>query len=126
MVRSKRRAKHETSGLDLVWRDFRDLYGVLWSLRVAGLMNSYAQRYHWPVALGWRGFVRLNSDVSAVAKEVVGDVTEAEGSLASESTEPDALNTPPEIEADMTKSFRTTLRRFVSPKWLDERLEERG
>lgn len=86
------RARRAASPLDRVWLDFRDAFGVVWALRIAERMNASANMYDWPVTLAWRGFVARNSDATA-------DVS-------------------PAVE----ESFRTLLRRFVSPAWIDARL----
>jgi hypothetical protein len=78
--------------LDRVWLDFRDAFGVAWSLRIAERMNASARIYDWPVRLGWRGF-------TAPLDRAMADV-------------------PPAAE----ESLRSLLRRFVSPAWIDARL----
>ncbi len=78
--------------LDRVWLDFRDAFGVLWSLRVIERMNATATLVDWPVTLTWHGFLPRTSDTSAV-----------------------------EIPASIEESFRTLLRRFVSSDWIDQR-----
>ena len=82
------------SGLDRVWLDFRDQFGVVWSLRVAERINSAAAMVGWPVTLGWQGF-------RATDESLVG-----------------ALEMPAPVE----ESFRALLRRFVPSDWIDERL----
>ncbi|MBW3535576.1 MAG: hypothetical protein KY453_10240, partial [Gemmatimonadetes bacterium] len=42
--------------LNRLWLDFRDLFGVLWGLRVAERFNAASSQYGWPVVLTWRGF----------------------------------------------------------------------
>jgi hypothetical protein len=82
------------SGLDRVWLDFRDQFGVVWGLRVAERINSAAAMVGWPVTLGWHGF-RASDGSPAIGFE---------------------------MPAPIEESFRALLRRFVSPKWIDERL----
>lgn len=103
------RDKNRPPGLNRLWRDFRDLYGVVWSLRVTGLINSYAQRYKWPVTLTWRGFVPAPTDQRPPAASD-NELETLEPSLSADTKEA------------LTKSLRTTLRRFVSPEWIDQRL----
>lgn len=88
------RSRRAALPLDRVWLDFRDAFGVLWALRIAERMNASANMYDWPVTLAWRGFVARNSDATA--------------------------DVPPAVE----ESFRTLLRRFVSPDWIDARFGE--
>jgi hypothetical protein len=82
--------------LDRVWLDFRDAFGVVWSLRIVERMNTSATMYDWPVTLTWHGF---ESRASATH-----------------------VDTPSIVE----ESFRTLLRRFVSPEWIEARLPEQG
>lgn len=88
-----RRPRSGGTALDRVWLDFRDAFGVVWSLRVAERMNASASMYHWPVMLHWQGFV---------PRESAADTTE--------------------VPAAVEESLRSLLRRFVSPAWIDERL----
>jgi hypothetical protein len=81
------------TGLDRVWLDFRDAFGLVWSLRVAERMNTSAAMYSWPVQLGWRGF---------------RDRESASGGVV--------------VPAAVAESLRTLLRRFVSAEWIDARI----
>lgn len=117
LARSSRSVGKASRGLDLVWRDFRNLYGVVWSLRITGFINDYAERYEWPVLLTWNGFVPRN----ASDQEPKGE-SEGESDSVECVTGLDGIELPAEIEEALTKSFRITLRRFVSPAWIEERL----
>jgi hypothetical protein len=88
-----RAADSDATGLDRVWLDFRDAYGLVWSLRVAERMNTSAAMYAWPVQLGWRGFRDRASGSSGVV-----------------------------VPAAVADSLRTLLRRFVSADWIDARI----
>lgn len=90
-----RSALATAKGLDRVWLDFRDAYGLVWSLRVAERMNTSAAMYAWPVELGWRGFHNREPGP--------GPVVVPEAAL---------------------ESLRTLLRRFVSADWIDARLDD--
>ncbi|MBI3838440.1 MAG: hypothetical protein HY288_10970 [Planctomycetia bacterium] len=80
--------------LDRMWLDFRDAFGVVWSLRVAERINAASAIVGWPVTLGWRGFYAPDGPSASV----------------------------PEMPAAVEESFRALLRRFVSPEWIDQRL----
>jgi hypothetical protein len=80
---------------DRVWLDFRDAFGLVWSLRVVERIHASAAMHDWPVTLAWHGFQARH-----------------EGA---------AIEAMPEA---VVESLRTLLRRFVSPAWIDARLAE--
>lgn len=90
-----RGAQANASWLNRVWLDFRDAYGLVWSLRVAERMNTSAAMYEWPVQLGWQGFHNREPGSGPV---VVPEAVE--------------------------ESLRTLLRRFVSAEWIDARIDD--
>ena len=59
VLRKQRRLQQQaggeqtTSALDLLWKDFRDDYGVLWGVRVQQRFNMAAEQYDWPLRLSW-------------------------------------------------------------------------
>ena len=79
------------------WRDFRDLYGVLWAFRIADRINTLAERQELGVQLRWQGLASLTSDG-------------------------EELPVPAEVEAVLCQNMRNLLRRFVSLDWLELRL----
>ena len=79
------------------WRDFRDLYGVLWAFRIADRINTLAERQELGVQLRWQGLASLTSDG-------------------------EELPVPAEVEAILCQNMRNLLRRFVSLDWLELRL----
>ena len=83
---------------DRVWLDFRDMFGVVWGMRVAERINASSSAYGWNIFLGWRGFRALGNQ-------------DAE------------LNISDEVERALHKSLRSLLRRFVSPEWISMRLD---
>ncbi len=83
--------------LDRVWRDFRNLFGTVWALRVAERINSAAQQNGWKVRLDWSGFHALESP----AQEPISA----------------------EIRGPLTKTLRSLLLPFVAPQWIARRLE---
>jgi hypothetical protein len=92
----RERNRANANRLDRVWLDFRDAFGVVWSLRILERMNASATMYDWPVTLTWHGF------------------------------EPRASATHVDTPSILEESFRTLLRRFVSPEWIEARLPEQG
>jgi hypothetical protein len=82
--------------MNLVWCDFRDGFGAVWTLRVAQRVNESATRHQWPVTLDWQGFIDRHSGQPAE-----------------------------ELPAEVVENLRTLLRRFVSNEWIDKRLDSR-
>jgi hypothetical protein len=93
----------ESSGWNDVWRDFRDLFGAVWALRLQERFNSAARLADWPIHLQWSGFVQRNTE-----KRI--DVAALERPLA------DAVET----------SLNALLRRFVSTEWIEARTRLRS
>jgi hypothetical protein len=93
------RAPAARGRLEQLWFWFRDLWGVVWALRIRERFNRTAELKAWPVRLGWFG------------------LEPAEGSSAA--LPPEA---PPEAEA----AFRGLIRRFAPGGRLDEVLEPTG
>jgi hypothetical protein len=87
------------NSLDRLWLDFRDRFGLMWSLRVQERMNSAAQLADWPVTLTWSGFE--TRDGTRLTNEV-----------------------PLEQQQAILVTMRALLRRFVSADWIDVRLGE--
>ncbi len=85
--------------LDRLWLEFRDLFGVLWALRLAERINSAALLTKSDLVLRWSGFQ-----------------TTAGGRIT-ESLSPDAIRI-------QRLGLENLLRRFVSRTWIAERLQE--
>jgi len=90
------RPKSLPLGLDRLWRDFRDLYGVVWTLRVAERVNATAAHHNFATRLSWSGFQPAGG----------------EGGSAIPAKEAEAIGA----------TLRSILRRFVSREWIQERL----
>jgi len=86
-----------SNAMDRVWLDFRDAFGLVWSLRVQERLNDLATAQSWPVRLSWRGFVPLESKEAGDAVSVADAERLARDALAK------------------------ALWRFVSPAWLATR-----
>ncbi len=84
-----------TPGLDRLWLDFRDAYGLVWGLRIAERLNASAQKHGWPVEFTWGGMiVREGAELDAETRH--------------------------RVEREM----RSHLRRFVSHDWIAARLPD--
>jgi hypothetical protein len=88
------RSPKSVKPMDLLWIDFRNHYGTLWGLRVSERFNASAQMYQWPVHLTWWGF-RRDKENKLTGKQA----------------------------AAMLQNLKNLLRRFVSPEWIERRLE---
>ncbi len=82
---------------DRVWLDYRDQFGVLWSLRMMERVNAAASSYDWPVRLTWWGFHQSDGRRLEPSLEAIG----------------------PELDTTMRNLFR----RFVSVDWIASRLD---
>ena len=61
------------AGIDRVWLDFRDAFGVVWALCIEQRVNASAAMYGWPVVLNWTGFCQR---LGEAAHDVPADVEE--------------------------------------------------
>ena len=87
------RAPAARARLERLWFWFRDLWGVVWALRIQERFNRTAELKAWPVRLGWFGLEPVDRPAT------------------------DPLPTvPPEAEA----AFRGLIRRFAQPWRVDE------
>ncbi len=88
--------------LERIWFWFRDLWGVVWALRILERFNRTAELKGWPVRLGWFGL----EPAGAPADQVGGAAPAG----------PAAVEDPPEAEA----VFRALIRRFAQPERVAE------
>ncbi len=100
-----------------LWRDFRDWYGAVWSLRVLERVNVAAHQQGWNATLDWDGFVRL-PDISDDAGSVADSAKANNSSPAEIVPNLDSSDVAPSID----KVFRGLLWRFVSDAWIESRL----
>ena len=90
------RRKDEVRGMPRIWQDFRNAYGVLWTLRVAEQFNKLSTRSGWPVQMAWRGLVERDTRRP--------------------------LDEPPtEVAIAAEQCLASLLGRFVSQPWIDQR-----
>jgi hypothetical protein len=94
-------ARRSGSAWDDLWRDFRDAFGLVWSLRVMERINDTARIGGWGIAAGWSGF-RTRGGVP-----LPGEV-------------------PPEQLHVFRRSLANLLRRFVDEPWMAQRLDRAG
>ncbi len=114
------RHRRPSAGIDHVWIDFRDLFGVVWAMRVGQQINTYSAMYGWHISLQWSGLRWIGPEEIGAreigAKETV-DVATTSADTANESQMSE------QTAAALRKSLRGTLRRFVPAEWIAERLE---
>lgn len=94
-IRAARRLRvpvADQPGLDWLWRDFRDLFGIVWARRILERVNQMGRHEAWTGRLDLDGF---HWD------------TEPPDSAVLERAE---------------STLRWLLRRFVDPDWIDERI----
>jgi hypothetical protein len=91
-------ARRGGSPLDLLWRDFRDAFGLVWAARVIERINATALASGWNVAAGWGG-IRTRD-----GKQLAGELS-------------------PEQMRVVRQYLTNLLRRFVSQDWITRRLE---
>lgn len=87
------RLRHRPAPLtqfDLLWLDFRDRFGLVWSQRLRDQFNHSAQHAGWPVILRWRG-LRLTDHLPA-----------------------------PNVQDEMVVVLRALLKRFGTPEGPDD------
>jgi hypothetical protein len=89
---------HADCAYDRLWLDFRDTFGLLWSLRLQERVNSVARTSAWPFWLAWSG-------------------------LRSAQTGEPVASIDPAIEPTLRTTLKGLLRRFVSSRWIAQRLE---
>jgi hypothetical protein len=82
------------TGVQRLWLDFRDAYGLVWGLRVAERLNVAAKQHGWPVEFTWGGMV-VNTESGALE---------------------------PDVQHRIERELRSHLRRFVSHDWIARRL----
>jgi hypothetical protein len=82
--------------LDRLWLNFRDTYGLFWSLRVQERLNASAKQHAWNVELRWTGFRAPGSKNCAVQAEF-------------------------DANPQLRTTFKSLLRRFVSKSWIAAR-----
>jgi hypothetical protein len=93
------RRRHQASGFDRLWLDFRDRFGALWAARVLERINAEAAQRRAPLRLGWSGF--YDSATGQPLDEI-----------------------PPQLRPELRQSFVNLLRRFVSAESIDATLGE--
>lgn len=75
-----------------LWDDFRQLYGIVWGLRMVERINSFAAQQQWKIRLTWNGFPESD-----------------DGTLTAN-------------ESEIVEACRWLFRRFVDDEWVAARL----
>ncbi|WP_437225214.1 hypothetical protein SH661x_003964 [Planctomicrobium sp. SH661] len=94
-IRQGLREGTEESPYDRLWFDFRDTFGIVWSIRIQERINQIAEKENWSSRLGPNGF-EWNLQMPVESRTVT--------------------------ETRMDHALRWHLRRFVDPEWIDERV----
>jgi hypothetical protein len=84
----------DVRGWQRVWRDFRNAYGVVWSVRVAERFNTAARASDEPARIRWRGIEYSNPSYS---------------------------ESKPALDANSERRLRALLLRFVRDIWIEQR-----
>jgi len=120
------RSRRLPRGIQRVWRDFRDAYGVVWGLRVAERLNVAARRHGWPVVFTWQGIRATARNEPGTARKD-GAAEDATREAAIGKTTADLADPLSPLEADLRRRIRrevhALLRRFVSQEWIAARDE---
>ncbi|WP_437205622.1 hypothetical protein [Planctomicrobium sp. SH664] len=93
--RAAERPVVEESPFDRVWFDFRDAFGIVWSIRIQERINATARKDHWSSRLGPLGF-EWTTEVPPADRE--------------------------KTLHNLEHALRWHLRRFVENEWIDQRL----
>lgn len=120
-------------GLQRLWFDFRDAYGLVWGLRIAERLNAVALKHGWPVEFGWSA-IRLRRPIHPVVERwsrTADDSRSGTGLLKCPA--PDPVDTPSDVWLSplptdlrhrIERELRSHLRRFVSHDWIVRRLHD--
>jgi len=95
-IRWKSARRPPQTGLERVWTDFRDLYGIAWARRVQEQINTTAHQEHWTIRLDFQGLVQESGAPADTLSAL--DMSRIE------------------------RALRWSLRRFVDPGWITARL----
>ncbi len=87
----------DESKYDQLWFDFRDAFGIVWSIRIQDRINQTAQKEGWVVRLGTEGFVWDQNVSDEQIKQ---------------------------SEDRLEHTLHWLLRRFVEPEWINVRLQQ--
>lgn len=112
---SSRWPQERADPFDRLWLDFRDLFGLLWSLRLQERVNAAAHVAGWQFELAWGGFVKKEDSQEAITPTDPGTPTQSHGHGAQR-----RYGNQSELRPVMTG----LLRRFVSHEWIAARLRE--
>jgi hypothetical protein len=107
------RSRSGKSPWDCLWIDFRNAYGIVWSLRIEERLNASLIATGSQTRLGWNGFeiATLSSQDSFIEKAS----SELQFADATKNAEPEDVAARPALVALM--------RRFVSKDWIAKRVD---
>lgn len=107
-----RRKTVAASPYDVLWLDFRDSFGLFWSLRVQERVNAAALQNDWNLELAWSGFAWKPEGPAKESDQTPSPALRASGISAHEPA--------------LRSVLKGLLRRFVSHEWIAARLEASG
>jgi hypothetical protein len=106
------RARSSASPWDQLWIDFRNAYGIVWSLRVEERLNASLAAAGENARLGWNGFEIAPQPAQAASDHPVETTASPGGATIADAED---LAGRPALVA--------LLRRFVSKEWIANRID---
>jgi hypothetical protein len=105
-------------GIDRVWTDFREAFGIVWSRRIQDRINERAAHEDWELRLVETGFIPATDWGPQPNKPQLRSI-DVTGSIPRQASRD---HTPPHDDPRIEHALRWHLRRFVDDLWIDQRL----
>ncbi|MCC7083384.1 MAG: hypothetical protein IT427_00075 [Pirellulales bacterium] len=121
--RQTARVLSQYHGWNRAWLDFRDSYGVVWSMRIMERVNSLPAVRISEVRLRWSGCYETPPETSHVHGDATRNPNESSGETAQPNSPLVQNLASPDVLVPLGAALRNLLLRFVSKQWLDVRLE---
>jgi hypothetical protein len=114
------RRRQAPRGMQRLWSDFRDGYGLVWGVRVVERLNVAARRQGWPVEFTWSGIRVKEPDEADNGGRRAGRPAAAGPGKPTANDDP-LERLDPAVRRRIRRELRALLRRFVSAEWIAER-----